>query len=63
MAETNTAESREALLLAKWETTAKRYDELTRQLTDPSVLSQQDQVRKLNKERSDLDETANLFAG
>jgi peptide chain release factor 1 len=62
MAETNTAESKDALLLAKWEATAKRYDELTRQLTDPSVLSQQDQVRKLNKERSDLEETAHLFA-
>jgi len=62
MAETNTTESREALLLAKWEATAKRYDELTHQLTEPSVLSQQDQVRKLNKERSDLEETAHLFA-
>jgi peptide chain release factor 1 len=62
MAETNTTESKEALLLAKWEATAKRYDELTHQLTDPSVLSQQDQVRKLNKERSDLEETAHLFA-
>jgi peptide chain release factor 1 len=62
MAETNTAESKEALLLAKWEATARRYDELTHQLTDPSVLSQPDQVRKLNKERSDLEETAHLFA-
>ncbi len=62
MAETNTAESREALLLAKWEATARRYDELTHQLMEPSVLSQPDQVRKLNKERSDLEETAHLFA-
>ncbi len=62
MAETNTAESRDALLLAKWEATAKRYDELTHQLTEPSVLSQPDQVRKLNKERTDLEEAAHLFA-
>jgi peptide chain release factor 1 len=61
MAETNTAESKEALLLAKWEATARRYDELTRQLTEPSVLSQPDQVRKLNKERTDLEEVAHLF--
>jgi len=61
MAETNTTESRDTLLLAKWEVTAKRYDELTHQLTEPSVLSQPDQVRKLNKERSDLEGTAQLF--
>jgi len=62
MADTNTAESKEALLLAKWETTARRFDELTRQLTEPSVLSQPEQLRKLNKERSDLEEIAHLFA-
>jgi peptide chain release factor 1 len=62
MAEANTAESKEALLLAKWEATARRYDELTRQLTEPSVLSQPDQVRKLNKERTDLEEVAHLLA-
>ncbi len=62
MAETNTAESREAFLLAKWEATARRYDELTHQLTEPSVLSQPDQLRKLNKERTDLEEAAHLFA-
>ncbi|HEX9742995.1 MAG TPA: peptide chain release factor 1 [Nitrospiraceae bacterium] len=62
MADTNTAESRDALLLAKWEATARRYDELTQQLVEPSVLSQPDQMRKLNKERSDLEETAHLFA-
>jgi len=61
MAETNTTESRDALLLAKWGATAKRFDELTHQLMEPSVLSQPDQVRKLNKERSDLEETAQLF--
>ena len=62
MAETNTAESRDALLLAKWEATARRYDELTHQLMAPSVLSQPEQMRRLNKERSDLEETAHLFA-
>ena len=62
MADTNTADTKEALLLAKWETTARRYDELTHQLMEPSVLSQPDQLRKLNKERSDLEEAAHLFA-
>jgi len=62
MAETHAAESRDTLLLAKWEATARRYDELTHQLTEPSVLSQPDQVRKLNKERTDLEEAAHLFA-
>ncbi len=62
MAEANTAESKEALLLAKWEATARRYDELTHQLTEASALSQPDQLRKLNKERSDLEEAAHLFA-
>ncbi len=62
MAETHTAESKETLLLAKWEATAKRYNELTHQLTEPSVLSQPDQVHKLNKERTDLEEAAHLFA-
>ncbi len=62
MAETHTADSKEALLLAKWEATARRYDELTHQLTEPSVLGQPDQLRKLNKERTDLEEAAHLFA-
>ena len=62
MAETHTADSKETLLLAKWEATAKRYGELTRQLTESSVHGQPDQMRKLNKERAGLEEAAHLFA-
>ncbi|MGH7260046.1 MAG: peptide chain release factor 1 [Nitrospiraceae bacterium] len=49
-------------MLAKWEATARRYDELANQLTESSVLGQPDQMRKLNKERANLEEAAHLFA-
>jgi peptide chain release factor 1 len=62
MTETHTADPKDALLLARWKAVAKRYDELTRQLMEPSVLTQPELLRKLNKERTDLEETARLFA-
>lgn len=62
MTDTHTVEIREALLLAKWEAAARRYDELTQQLTEPSVLNQPDRLRRLNKERADLEEAAQLFS-
>lgn len=61
MAEAYTAESKEALLLSKWETVANRYEELNRQLTDPSVLSQPVLIHKLNKERMEIEELAQLY--
>lgn len=61
MGDTKTAETKESLLLAKWAGVANRYEELTAQLTDPAVLSQPDLLRKLNKERTEIEELARLF--
>jgi peptide chain release factor 1 len=62
MGDTNTAETKESLLLSKWTGVANRYEELNAQLTDPAVLSQPDLLRKLNKERTEIEELAQLFS-
>src|SRR5438094_1156314 len=51
----------DAGLLKKWEWSASRYDELTTQLTDPSVISQPAMLVKLTKERTELESVAQLF--
>jgi len=51
----------DAALLKKWESLAARFHELTDQLMDPSVVSQPDQLRKLSKERTELEAVARLF--
>lgn len=56
------AETREATLLLKWEATAHRYEELNQQLMAPSVLSQPSLIHKLNKERTELEEIAQLYS-
>jgi peptide chain release factor 1 len=62
MAEAQTAETQVAPLVAKWEGVAQRYDELTRQLMDPSVLSQPAMIHKLNKERTEIETLARQYA-
>src|SRR5437868_8189723 len=52
----------EAALLKKWEVLAARYDELTNQLMDPSMMSQPSQLHKVNKERTDIESAARLLA-
>ena len=52
----------EAVLLKKWEVLATRYDELTNQLMDPSMMSQPSQLHKVNKERTDIEPAAKLLA-
>ena len=52
----------EAALLKKWEALAARYDELTNQLMDPSMMSQPSQLHKVNKERTDIEPAAKLLA-
>ena len=52
----------EAVLLKKWEVLATRYDELTNQLMDPSLMSQPSQLHKVNKERTDIEPAAKLLA-
>jgi peptide chain release factor 1 len=52
----------EAALLKKWEVLAARYDELTNQLMDPSLMSQPSQLHKVNKERTDIEPAAKLLA-
>ena len=52
----------EAALLKKWEVLAARYDELTNQLMDPSMISQPPQLHKVNKERTDIEPAAKLLA-
>lgn len=48
----------EEALLKKWEGIASRYDELTNQLLDPSVLNQPALMHKVNKERMEIEELA-----
>jgi peptide chain release factor 1 len=52
----------EIALLKKWESIALRFQELTDQLMDPSVVRQPHQLHKLNKERTELEPVAKLFA-
>jgi peptide chain release factor 1 len=52
----------EAALVKKWEALAARYDELTNQLMDPSMVSQPSQLHKVNKERTDIEPAAKLLA-
>jgi peptide chain release factor 1 len=51
----------DAALVKKWESAVSRFHELTDQLMDPSVLSQPAQLRKLTKERSELEPGVKLF--
>lgn len=51
----------EDILFKKWESAASRFHELTDQLMDPSVASQPAQLRKLTKERAELEPAATLF--
>jgi len=60
MADTHTSETESPLFL-KLEAVANRYAELTKQLTDPSVLTQPPLIHKLNKERSEIQELTELF--
>lgn len=55
------SETMEAVLLKKWEGLASRFQELTDQLMDPSVVSQPNLLHKLSKERTDLEPAAKLF--
>jgi peptide chain release factor 1 len=48
-------------LTKKWEASASRYDELTSQLMDPSVISQPALLVRLTKERTELEAVALLF--
>lgn len=61
MASVQAADGKAAALLSKWESVKARHDELVRQLHDETVLSQPAQIRKLNKERLELEELARLF--
>jgi peptide chain release factor 1 len=61
MADSKSGEGKDSALVAKWGSAANRFRDLNDQLTDPSVLAQPDLIRKLNKERADLQETAELF--
>jgi len=51
----------EAALLKKWESVASRFHELTDQLMDPSVVGQPTQLRKLSKERTELEPAVELL--
>lgn len=51
----------DSALLKKWEVVASRYDELTAQLMDPSVISQPPVLVKMSKERTEIESLAQLF--
>ena len=61
MGDTNTVDTKESLLLSKWAGIASRYEDLNQQLSDPAVLNQPDLLRKLNKERTEIEELAQLY--
>jgi peptide chain release factor 1 len=48
-------------LMRKWESSASRYDELTSQLMDSSIISQPSLLVKLSKERTELEAVSQLF--
>ncbi len=54
-------EVKEAFLLSRLEAASSRYAELNLFLTDPSILSKQDHVQKIHKERRQLVEAAELY--
>ncbi len=60
MANAHTSET-EAPVLLKLGAVASRYEELNKQLTDSSVLSQPVLIHKLNKERTEIQGLAQLF--
>ena len=60
MANTHTSETESPLFL-KLEAVANRSAELNKQLIDPSVLNQPALIHKLNKERTEIQELAELF--
>ncbi|MFO0706264.1 MAG: peptide chain release factor 1 [Nitrospira sp.] len=49
------------IVLKRWETAVARFDELTSQLMDASVISQPALLVKLTKERNELESVATLF--
>jgi peptide chain release factor 1 len=51
----------DAALVKKWESAVSRFHELIDQLMDPSVVNQPAQLRKLNKERAELEPAVKLF--
>ncbi|HSE57519.1 MAG TPA: peptide chain release factor 1 [Nitrospiraceae bacterium] len=61
MANGPVSDIKETALLSKWEAAKARHDELVRQLHDEAVLTQPALIRKLNKERLELEELAQLF--
>lgn len=51
----------EAALLKKWESLVVRYQELTNQLMEPSVIGQPALLHKVNKERTEVEPLAKLL--
>jgi peptide chain release factor 1 len=51
----------DAALLKKWEGVVGRYDELTSQLMDSSIMNQPAMLHKINKERTEIESAAHLF--
>jgi len=60
MANPHTSETASPLFM-KLDAVANRYAELNKQLIDPSVLNQPALIHKLNKERTEIQELAELF--
>ena len=54
-------ETKDSTLLSRWQAVAARCEELNAQLVDQAVLSQPAVLRKLTKERSDIEELASLY--
>ncbi|MEC9005573.1 MAG: peptide chain release factor 1 [Nitrospirota bacterium] len=49
--------------LSQWEAVVNRFENLTHQLADPTVLNQPSLLVSVNKERAELEKTSQLFYG
>ena len=56
------AETKVSTLWARWEAVNARFEELNEQLADQTVLSQPALLRRVTKERADIEEIAQLFS-
>ncbi|MDN5301043.1 MAG: peptide chain release factor 1, partial [Thermoanaerobacteraceae bacterium] len=49
------------MMIDRLDEVEKRYDELTRKISDPEVISRQEEWRKLTKEHASLEELVSCY--
>ena len=61
MAEQGKVDTLDRTFITKWEAVANRFETLNHQFADPAIHSQPSLLVSLNKERSEIEETARLY--